>query len=1363
MSQRPIHDIEAKWQKIWQEEKTYQAETPSPSNSPSGSGRDLAEKFYGLVEFPYPSGDGLHVGHPRSYTAIDVITRKQRMQGKNVMYPIGWDAFGLPTENYAIKNKIKPSEATKKNIGNFTRQIKSIGFGFDWSREVDTTDPAYFKWTQWQFLQFFKHGLAYKAKSTINWCPKDKIGLANEEAQGGICERCGTAVEKREKEQWMIRITDYAQRLLSDLDSVNYLDKIKSQQINWIGKSEGAEIVFRVPKFSQVMIATSNKSKLARVKKMMKAVLPSIEVLSPVEAGVSEQDVQEGDDLLDNARIKAEAYAGKTDLPIIGMDTGLFIAGETLNIAAPKRNALEGADEASLTQAEKAAKMDAFYRAIATKHGGEVEAYWLDATVLRLPDGTECSASNKREIVITSERKGEVDIYFPVRGIYRVKATGKYVAEQSEEEEMLELQPLVRAFAKVCSEEVRVFTTRPDTLFGVTYVTLAPEHALVQEWLKSGRVKNVEAVREYIAGLKAKSDMERTAETKDKTGIVLEGVEATHPVTGESLPIWIADYVLAGYGTGAVMAVPAHDERDFAFAEKYQLPIKQVVAPYIVAKDVYEPRSDKPTTTRLVTSAIIRHASTGKYLLLNMKDGRRGFPGGGIEDGESEEGAIRRELREETGYSKIVSLKKLFNVVGHGYKPKKDTNCCDPDTIFFIEVDGEPDQSPSEEDQKGHEMVWKDESEVSGYINLVHHQYAWQWMMKQDRCFVEEGMVINSGILNGAPTWKAKEDMVSWLEEFKAGKQKVSYKLRDWVFSRQRYWGEPIPLVHCGTCAKKKQKALIIHGMGASAESVWYPTLKKALEKEGFEVFAPSAANSLAPVYEDWMSELRPALDQLGEDDVIIGHSLGGLMALHAVAEMNRKIGHVYLVGPLVGPIADEQWEAKKLRNTKKDYDKARAIWERPIDWEKITRLVGAGQVLTSSDDPHVPAATHQIFPEGWFIHHMGEKGHFNDPQSPEVIQTVLMSKATGWVPLSADQLPLTLPAVEVYEPTDTGESPLAKMHDWVNTTCPRCGGEARRETDTMPNWAGSSWYFLRYCDPHNNEALASRESLKYWMPVDLYNGGMEHTTLHLLYSRFWYKFLWDLGVVPEECGSEPYSMRRSHNMILGEGGVKMSKSKGNVVNPDDVVSVFGADVFRVYEMFIGPYDQPAPWDTNGIEGVRRFLDRVWTLFDGEAKKVSANQDLETLYNQTVKKITDDIDNLQFNTCVSQLMILTNAFQDLGGVPAEMVEGYVKLLAPFAPHLAEEIWRTKLGYADSIHVQTSGWPIFDAAKLQAAMFDLVVQVNGKVREKIKLASGVSDEEAKAAALGSEQVQRWMEGKSPKQVIYIKGRLVNIVV
>lgn len=1352
-----IHEMEAKWQKTWEEAGTYTATTGDPAAN--------QDKFYGLVEFPYPSGEGLHVGHPRSYTAIDLVTRKRRMEGKNVLYPMGWDAFGLPTENFAIKHKIRPADATKRNVGNFTRQIKSLGFGFDWTREIDTTDPAYYKWTQWQFLQFVKAGLAYKAKSTINWCPRCKIGLANEEAQGGVCERCGNPVEKREKAQWMIKISKYADRLIDDLKTVDYLDKIASQQVNWIGRSEGAEVTFRVPKFEKVLVATNNKSKIARVKKLLGALLPSIQVLTPAEAGLEEIEVKEGNNMLENARMKAAAYANVTKLPIIGMDTGLYIAGEKLDVATPKRNALDGTDESTLTQEEIAQRLSKFYCGIAEKHGGSVEGYWQDFTALRLPDGTELTQENKRHIILTNERKGEMDVYFPVRGLYKVAANGKYVVDQTEDESVyVELGPLAQALASVCSEEVRVFTTRPDTLFGVTYVTLAPEHELVQAWLNAGKIKNAEAVRTYIESVKVKTDMERTAETKDKTGVVLEGVFATNPVNGEQVPVWIADYVLAGYGTGAVMAVPAHDERDFAFAEKHNLPMKWVVAPKVECHGVCEWRAGKEVRKRNVVETVIKRSGSDEYLVLKMNDGRIGLVGGGIEPGETEEQAILREVKEETGYAAIKIERVILPVLyGFGYHAGKDINCFDHLTSFAITVEGDAGALQTEEQVK-HEVIWMKEAEVSKQLNIDSQRFTWEWYLANKPArFTDNGVAVHSDFLDDLDSAEAKEKITSWLESHGAGKRTKTYKLRDWVFSRQRYWGEPIPLVHCEACAKKKQKVLLIHGFRGSASGGFLPWLKESLEKEGFEVFAPTLSSATEPDAETWMKELKPFVEQLTENDIVIGHSLGAKAAVRAIELAKKKIAALVLVAPAIGSYPSDYFQSRleKYPNRAKGYHALKAFWDLPIQWDVVSSLVTSPVVMWSKDDHLVPMPSHQLYPEGWCLRMFDELGHFDALEQPEILEQVLAFKNTGWIPVPDTQLPITLPEVEAYEPTDNGDSPLAKIDAWVNTACPTCGGPAKRETDTMPNWAGSSWYFLRYCDPKNDEQFASPEALKYWLPIDLYNGGMEHTTLHLLYSRFWHKFLYDMGYIPEECGSEPYAMRRSHDMILGEGGVKMSKSKGNVVNPDDVVKEYGADVFRLYEMFIGPYDQKAPWDTNGVEGVRRFLDRVWfVMHQPQVAGKEVPSDLETLYHQTIKKVTEGIDNLQFNTPVSQMMILANAYQDFGCVPTAQRKGFIQALAPYAPHVTEELWQEE-GFAFSVH--QGGWPTYDSAKLVSSTFELVIQVNGKVRDKVTVSQDITEEAAKKLALESEAVQKWLGADGPKKVVYVKGKLVSVVV
>lgn len=794
--------VEKKWQKVWDDEKAFAA-----TNDYS------KPKYYALVEFPYPSGQGLHVGHPRPYTALDIVARKRRMQGYNVLYPMGWDAFGLPTENYAIKNKIHPKIVTENNVKHFKDQLHSLGYSFDWDREINTTDPKYYKWTQWIFLKLFKAGLAYKKEMPINWCTSCKVGLANEEVVNGVCERCGAPVVRKVKSEWMLKITDYADKLIEGLNDVDYIERVKVSQKNWIGRSTGAEVDFRI---------------------------------------------------------------------------------------------------------------------------------------------------------------------------------------------------------KDTEDKLRIYTTRCDTLFGVTYMVVSPEHPYLDKY--KDQIKNWEEIVAYREQASRKSDFERAELAKDKTGVAIDGLTAINPVNGKEVPIWVSDYVLMSYGTGAIMAVPAHDERDWEFAKKFHLPIIQVVA------------------------------KNGEEVDVN-----------------------------EAAFTDVAT-----------------------------------------------------------------------------------GVLINSDFLNGLEVKDAKEKMIKFLEEKGIGQAKTNYKLRDWVFSRQRYWGEPIPIVHCDKC---------------------------------------------------------------------------------------------------------------------------------------------------------------------------------------------------GYVPIDESELPLLLPEVESYMPTDNGESPLAAMTDWVNTTCPCCGGPAKRETDTMPQWAGSSWYFLRYTDPHNDKALASPEALKYWLPVDWYNGGMEHTTLHLLYSRFWHKFLYDQGVVPTP---EPYQKRTSHGMILGENGEKMSKSRGNVVNPDDIVQEYGADTLRTYEMFIGAFDLAASWSEDGVKGCRRFLDRVWKLQDLMTDEEGYSKDLETKMHQTIKKVSNDFENLKYNTAIAAMMTLLNDFYKKGSITRGELKTLIILLNPVAPHITEEMWQI-IGFEGRVYQQT--WPEFDEAKTVESSVEIAVQINGKVKGTLGIQK--DDPKDQVIAKAKEVIADKLTGNIIKE-IYVPGRLVNIV-
>ncbi len=938
--------VEKKWQQKWAETGVFKA--LDESDKP---------KYYCLVEFPYPSGEGLHVGHVRSFTALDIIARKKRMEGFNVLYPMGWDAFGLPAENYAIKTGQHPRKIVEKNVAVFKKQCQSLGLSFDWDREVNTTDPEYYKWTQWIFLQLYKKGLAYKKKMAINWCPSCKIGLANEEVIDNKCERCGALTEKKELEQWMLKITEYADRLIEDLETVNYLDKIKTQQINWIGRSYGAEVDFQI------------------------------------------------------------------------------------------------------------------------------------------------------------------------------KGTDK---------------------------KIKVFTTRPDTLFGVSFLVLSPEHDLVNNITTKEQAAEV---LKYQDEARHKSDLERTELQKEKTG-VFTGAYAVNPVSGAEVPIWIADYVLSSYGTGAIMAVPAHDERDYDFAVKYNLPVVQVLAPlfrFTTGPDAIRP--DKPTVQRKTAYIFLKHWSEDKYLCLDWsKFGWHSGIIGGVEEGESYQEAAEREIKEETGYQNFKFVKDLGGELHNNFfAAHKDENRYAVGQVMLFQLLDNEQGGVNPDEVKNHNTTWVDRKDMDQFLNMANFLYAWKiYQGQESACFSGSGVSINSDFLNGLETSAAIQKMNNYLEENSFGKKTANYHLRDWVFSRQHYWGEPIPMVYCERC---------------------------------------------------------------------------------------------------------------------------------------------------------------------------------------------------NWQPLLESELPLELPQVEKYEPTQTGESPLAAIESWVQTKCPSCGGSARRETDTMPNWAGSSWYFLRYVDPKNNKTLGDFDKLQKWLPVDLYNGGMEHTTLHLLYSRFWNKFLYDIGAVAT---SEPYARRVSHGMILAPDGQKMSKSRGNVINPDEVVAEFGADVLRLYEMFMGPYDQAVAWDLNGVKGIKRFLDRV-ANFENWVEQ--DDYQVTSLLHRTIKKVTEDIDERHFNTAVSALMILVNEFLSKG-CTKESFKMFLKVLYPFTPHLVEELWQ-QLG-EDSL-VQNGKWQEYDEELTWLQEIEIPIQINGKVRVKLLVAADISEEDLKKIALEHELVKKYLDGKTPKKIIYVKGKLISLVI
>ena len=936
-----IQNVEKKWQEYWKNHHTFEAHIDKSK-----------EKYYYLVEFPYPSGAGLHVGHVRSYTALDTLARKKRLMGYNVLFPMGWDAFGAPAEQYAIKNHIHPSIAVKENIKTFKSQIEKLGISFDWSREFATTDPEYYKWTQWQFLQFFKHGMAYKAKKNINWCPKCKMGLSNEDSSGGVCERCGTQVVQKEKEQWMLRMSDYAEDLIDGLNDTDFQERTKVAQINWIGKSTGAEVDFKL---------------------------------------------------------------------------------------------------------------------------------------------------------------------------------------------------------KQVNEKLTVYTTRPDTLYGVTFMVIAPEHPYVD--LYSGLIKNMNEVIDYREQTNKKTEFERTQLVKDKTGIKLEGLSAINPINNKEIPIYISDYVMMNYGTGAIMAVPAHDTRDYDFAKKFGIDIIQVLE-----EETGTPHSDESKKNSIV--AIVYDEKQDKYLTINWgNNGGRLFVGGTIKENESSLECAIREIAEETGYTDISLVKTAFKINHHYYAYNKDKYFNIQATPFLFTLNSDKMVSQSLDDDEKFQVEWVSKDIIQKEIVDELHKKSFEYTVNET-AMVGDGIHINSDVLDGLHKEEAISKMISYLEEKGIGRKKTNYKLQDWIFTRQRFWGEPIPLIYCDDC---------------------------------------------------------------------------------------------------------------------------------------------------------------------------------------------------GWVAVPDEDLPVLLPNVAEYEPTDDGESPLARIEEFVNTTCPHCGKPAKRETDTMPNWAGSSWYWLRYMDPHNDKEFASREALEYWGKVDWYNGGMEHATRHLLYARFWNQFLYNIGLVPNK---EPFKVRASHGMILGEGGVKMSKSLGNVINPDDIVAEYGADTLRTYEMFIGDYEKEATWSEQGLNGCKRYLDRVVRLGEKINDSLEYSSELEKDIHKTIKKVTEDIDALKFNTAVSSLMILLNKMEKMDSISKNDYRTYLTLLNPIAPHITEELNEEyQLGSA----VCESSWPSYEEDKLVDSEKEIAVQVNGKVRATILVHIDDTDDIIKEKALSEDNVKKHIEGKEIVKIIVIKGKIVNIVV
>ncbi len=1214
-------DIEPKWQKKWEDSHVFKADNNSQK-----------EKKYVLDMFPYPSGAGLHVGHPEGYTATDIYCRYLRMKGYEVIHPMGWDAFGLPAENYAIQIGVHPQKSIADNIVNFTKQIKSLGFSYDWDREINTSDPDYYKWSQWFFLLLYKNDLAYKKKAPVNWCESCKTVLANEQVVDGKCERCKNEVIQKDLEQWFFKVTEYADELLDGLDKLEWSHALKTMQKNWIGKSEGAEIKFQItnfksqinnkfqiPNIKKIYFATGNDAKLKRVKKILAKIAPDLKVEKVPDYVEVEED---GKDAFENSFKKVIPYKGKYDIPVISMDTAVFFDGEDINPLEPKRSALKNIDESKLSQEEICQKMLDFYKNIAQKNNGQKEFYYEDYWTILYPDGIHQQVKNKRDYVLTREELSKVDIYFPMRSLYYSQVTGKSADQTNEEDYFKEFENVSRALKTLLglqkinpptSEEalgIKVFTTRPDTLYGATYMVLAPEHKLVQD--SKNQIENFTEVEKYIDITKKKSDLERTDLNKNKTGVELKGLKAINPVNQKELPIYISDYVLASYGTGAIMCVPAHDQRDFEFAQKFNLPIIDVV------------ESERKT----------------KVLIIH---------GLGSNSNENWFQWLKKEL-EKNNYEVIV-----------------------------------PDMPDSE---KPVLKIWLQELE-----KIVFD-------------FTEEDIIVSHSLGSSAAM-----NLI----------QKMNLKINK------------LFLVAPATEFLFQDKGVRDNIESASTED------NKKFTKE----FLSAKID-----YKKIESNIHKIYAYFSDDDPYI--SLNQKKDLAKVLEADYKIfknkGHfsdTCLELPEIIPDILEKIKAREANGTMVNSEEFDGLDSEKAQI-KITKKA-KGQLTT------------QYKIRDWLV---SRQRYWGTP-----IPIVYCQKC-GTVPVSEEDLPVLLPE-DVKDFRPTGQPPLASSKEFnANVKCPKCGTDAIREHDTMDGFVDNSWYYYRYLDPKNEKEFCAKENIKKYMPIDTYVGGAEHAVGHLIYSRFFTKVLRDNGYLPVDRSlgeggkfDEPFLKLINQGLILGTDGQKMSKSLGNVINPDEIIQEYGADSFRMYEMFMGPLEDSKPWNIDGIKGLRRFLDKNWKYFSSINYGDDFSDQINSALHKAIKKVTDDIQNFRFNTAISSLMIYFKELSSLDNPNKVLVNSYLIMLSTLAPHICEEIWQ-KLENSGFICQQE--WPKYDEKLIKEDKITLPIQINGKLRATIEVEIDVPENDLKDKILELENVQKFINNEKIKKFIYVKGKIVNIV-